>query len=173
MSIKGELVRWNEDRGFGFIKSESFKGDIFIHISALKSMPRKPRVGDVIYFDVTPDKNGKDRAENARIEGVSSKDSKTNAPTGLGVKFYVIVLIIAGMVGSYIFQAFFPDTVPVPSILQGVFEEEDFTEFSCRGKQHCSEMISCKEARYYLINCPNVEIDGDHDGVPCEMQWCK
>jgi hypothetical protein len=23
-----------------------------------------------------------------------------------------------------------------------------------------------------LLNCPGVKMDGDHDGVPCEKQWC-
>lgn len=51
--------------------------------------------------------------------------------------------------------------------------KEDFSGFQCRGKQYCSEMTSCKEARFYLKNCPNVKIDGNHDGVPCESQWCN
>ncbi|WP_085961298.1 excalibur calcium-binding domain-containing protein [Cupriavidus basilensis] len=24
-------------------------------------------------------------------------------------------------------------------------------------------------ARFYLRNCPGVKIDGDHDGIPCEV----
>jgi len=42
---KGKLVRWFDDKGFGFIKSENAKDDIFIHISALKGMSRKPLIG--------------------------------------------------------------------------------------------------------------------------------
>jgi len=33
-------------------------------------------------------------------------------------------------------------------------------------------MVSCEEAMFYLKNCPNVEIDGDGDGVPCEKELC-
>jgi len=40
--------------------------------------------------------------------------------------------------------------------------------FRCEGKQRCSQMTSCDEARFYLRNCPAVKIDGDHDGIPCE-----
>ncbi len=67
---KGKLVRWLDNKGFGFIKPENGKGDIFIHISALKGMRRKPIVGDVIHFEIRLDANGKTRAVNARIEGV-------------------------------------------------------------------------------------------------------
>lgn len=50
---------------------------------------------------------------------------------------------------------------------------EDFSGYRCEGKQYCSQMTSCKEARFYLKNCPNVQIDGNNDGVPCESQWCN
>ncbi len=45
--------------------------------------------------------------------------------------------------------------------------------YTCKGKIRCSEMTSCDEAKFYLKNCPNVKIDGDKNGVPCEKQWCN
>ncbi len=44
--------------------------------------------------------------------------------------------------------------------------------FSCDGRKRCSQMTSCAEARYFLDHCPNVQMDGDNDGIPCEGQWC-
>jgi len=44
--------------------------------------------------------------------------------------------------------------------------------FSCNGRQYCSQMRSCAEAKYFLANCPGVKMDGDGDGIPCEEQWC-
>jgi hypothetical protein len=46
-------------------------------------------------------------------------------------------------------------------------------EFSCDGRTHCSQMRSCAEATYFIQHCPNTKMDGDHDGVPCERQWCN
>jgi len=45
--------------------------------------------------------------------------------------------------------------------------------FKCDGRTHCSQMTSCDEAKFFLKNCPNVKMDGNNDGVPCEQQWCK
>jgi hypothetical protein len=45
-------------------------------------------------------------------------------------------------------------------------------QFTCQGKRECPEMKSCEEAKFYLKNCPDVNIDGDGDGVPCEDQFC-
>jgi len=44
--------------------------------------------------------------------------------------------------------------------------------FSCDGRQYCSQMRSCDEARYFLANCPDPKMDGDGNGIPCEKQWC-
>jgi hypothetical protein len=45
--------------------------------------------------------------------------------------------------------------------------------FTCDGRTYCSQMTSCAEANYFLSNCPGVKMDGNHDGVPCQEQWCK
>lgn len=46
-------------------------------------------------------------------------------------------------------------------------------QFTCDGRTHCSEMTSCAEATYFVKHCPNTEMDGNNDGVPCEKQWCN
>lgn len=45
--------------------------------------------------------------------------------------------------------------------------------FECDGRTRCGQMKSCDEAKFFLQNCPNTEMDGDHDGEPCEQQWCR
>lgn len=45
-------------------------------------------------------------------------------------------------------------------------------QYKCDGRTYCSQMTSCAEATYFLKNCPGVKMDGDHDGIPCEDQWC-
>lgn len=70
---KGNLVRWNDDKGFGFIKpmANSDTSDVFIHISALKHMARKPLVGDEIIYQRELQSDGKVRAIKASITGVA------------------------------------------------------------------------------------------------------
>lgn len=41
-------------------------------------------------------------------------------------------------------------------------------EFHCDGRRYCSQMRSRAEAEFFLRNCPDTRMDGDHDGVPCE-----
>jgi cold shock CspA family protein len=70
---RGILTSWKDDKGFGFIKPDRGKAEVFIHISALKRSVRRPRVGDVIFYDLTTEDNGKVRACNASIQGVVSE----------------------------------------------------------------------------------------------------
>ena len=46
-------------------------------------------------------------------------------------------------------------------------------QFTCDGRTHCSQMRSCAEATYFIQHCPNTQMDGNNDGVPCESQWCN
>jgi len=40
--------------------------------------------------------------------------------------------------------------------------------FRCDGRQHCSQMTSREEAEFFVRNCPDTMMDGDHDLNPCE-----
>jgi len=52
-------------------------------------------------------------------------------------------------------------------------ENRSVSNFKCDGRIYCSQMGSCKEATFFLNNCPGVKMDGNNDGVPCEKQWCR
>ncbi|OUS24815.1 hypothetical protein A9Q98_13035 [Thalassotalea sp. 42_200_T64] len=43
--------------------------------------------------------------------------------------------------------------------------------YKCDGRQHCSQMNSYEEAKYFIQHCPNTKMDGDNDGIPCERQF--
>lgn len=45
-------------------------------------------------------------------------------------------------------------------------------KYQCDGRIYCSQMTSCEEATWFLRNCQDTKMDGNHDGVPCESQWC-
>ena len=72
---KGQLISWKEDRGFGFIKSNTGGEDIFLHISVLPKDSRRPKVGDVILYQRVVTPKGKIRAAKASIQEISHKSS--------------------------------------------------------------------------------------------------
>jgi uncharacterized membrane protein YsdA (DUF1294 family)/cold shock CspA family protein len=70
--LEGRLVRWNDDRGFGFIRTEGGKKDVFIHISSLRNMSHRPAVGNVIHFVLRRDEQGRLSAREAVIVGLKA-----------------------------------------------------------------------------------------------------
>jgi len=76
----GKLIKWNDERGFGFIEVNPNQPQIFIHISALKDSKRRPEIGDKIQYSITH-KNGKIRACRASIVGVKVKKKIPASPS--------------------------------------------------------------------------------------------
>lgn len=168
---RGQLTKWNNSKGFGFIKSSELSTDTFIHITALKHMSRMPKQGDFIHFDVEQHK-GKSRATNARIEGVkansSFKTSKGYKPR-LGNKYIYAVVIFA--ITAFLFQHLDFGTskqTPQTQFTQNPTKEITIQQFTCDGRQHCSQMTSRAEAEFFIKHCPDTKMDGDNDGIPCE-----
>lgn len=54
---------------------------------------------------------------------------------------------------------------------QGNYEGSSET-YQCDGRTKCIQMNTCLEARFFLANCPGVDMDPDEDGVPCERNLC-
>ncbi|MFN6527343.1 DUF1294 domain-containing protein [Nostoc sp. ChiSLP03a] len=73
-------MRWKDDRGFGFIQPDDGSQEVFLHITALKDVNRRPQVGDFVSYQLTVSKDGKVRACNASIEEVTSKSSSFIEP---------------------------------------------------------------------------------------------
>lgn len=66
---KGQIIRWIDNRGFGFIQPSDGSKEVFIHISAFKNVNHRPQVGDLIQYELVVDKNGKLSACKASIQG--------------------------------------------------------------------------------------------------------
>lgn len=180
---KGQLKSWKDDKGFGFIQSNELKQDIFIHISTLKAMSRKPKVDDVIYFDVEKQANGKSRAVNCRIEGVAAKVIERHRPrvhkNNSAPKSKVVLIFAVIAICTFGYQRLGLSTAPTPaqhtpntvtpsgSLLNRAFSDTN-SNFFCDDRLHCSQMTSRAEAEFFTKHCPNTKMDGDNDGVPCE-----
>jgi cold shock CspA family protein len=67
---KGQLMTWKDNRGFGFIKPDDGRKEVFLHISALKGAGRRPKVGDTIFYDLVTEADGKVPASKASFMGL-------------------------------------------------------------------------------------------------------
>lgn len=74
MQIKGKLIEWNDERGFGFIEAIADSKRFFVHISAFPKN-RRPRLGDVMFFEVTQDGKGRANAANVQYSTIQKRTS--------------------------------------------------------------------------------------------------
>lgn len=198
MRHDGSLEKWNAERGFGFIVADDGGHELFAHISAFPRDGQLPTVGERLSFEVEPDRDGKKRAVRVQRAGVVpavrahtanrsfrlSRSGHNQQKTGFGSKLIVLAILVA--LGGYGYSKYAnyanyatkirsaPQSSFAPAAPATRAEPALLTPagFQCDGRKHCSQMTSCQEAKVFLKNCPGMEMDGNHDGVPCEQQWC-
>jgi cold shock CspA family protein len=188
MRLKGNLTKWNDERGFGFITPTDGGQNIFVHISAFPKNEMRPVIGETLIFEITTNKGGEKRAKNIsypqrtnaahkpsphrRNESSPRRREKNSGLPGWSI---VPLLILAGLCWhgyDKYFRAPAPASRPVISA-KSEDQEMGSRSYSCDGRTHCSQMTSCEEATYFIQHCPNTKMDGNNDGVPCERQWCR
>lgn len=183
MRTHGTLIKWNDDRGFGFISPAQGNSELFVHISAFPSDGVRPRVTELVSYETETSHDGKRRAIRImRPSGSSHAHLKhrheTPGPSRNAVGTVLGVLVFA-VLGAIVYPRFFVNSGIeksrellhlTPSVSEAAPPDSSFT---CDGRTMCSQMTSCAEAEYFLEHCPNTKMDGDYDGNPCERQWCN
>ncbi|MFT5702607.1 MAG: uncharacterized membrane protein YsdA (DUF1294 family)/cold shock CspA family protein [Desulforhopalus sp.] len=69
MRFKGKVIKWQNDKGFGFIEPINGMLDLFFHEIFLLNQSRRPVVGDEVSFEITTNPEGKQRAERILFRG--------------------------------------------------------------------------------------------------------
>ena len=69
--MKGKIIQWNDEKGFGFITNDDLSERVFFHISALKHRERRPQVQDAVIFEVMIDNQQRMKATEVYYEGLT------------------------------------------------------------------------------------------------------
>ena len=188
MRFDGTLDKWNDDRGFGFITPRHGGEPVFVHVSAFQRDGRRPKIGELLTFEVEAAGGGKKRAINVQRPGHRgpAAELRRQAPAAprrsgrLPVQPIVSVLIVVAL-GIYAYTKFTDSGTSAPRVATEVpavparstTSSPPVVPYRCDGRTMCSQMTSCEEATFFLRNCPGTKMDGNGDGIPCERQWCR
>lgn len=173
MRIHGTLKKWNDERGFGFLESPGSDKEIFVHISAFPRDGTRPRIGEMVSFEMRSGPDGKMRAVAIQRPGATAtaRRPRRAAASSKPRPFTIVpILILLGVLGyaGYRFFLSQPKTVADLGFSIPQTAGDNHQKFTCDGRQHCGQMNSRAEAVYFIRNCPDTKMDGDGDGVPCE-----
>ncbi len=180
MRFEGKISQWNDDRGFGFITPAQGDQQIFFHISVFPKDGIRPRLGEKLTFEIETDSTGRKRAKNlVCLERLAVKRpfpalSRGPAPDRRKERhnFFAraIPWLLAMGLAAYGYGEYARRVTQVTAAEQAI--PTPSPAYICDGRIHCAQMTSCDEAMFFLHNCPNTQMDGDGDGMPCERQWC-
>lgn len=188
MRFDGTLKKWNAERGFGFVAPSQGGQEMFVHVSAFPRDGRVPAVGELLSFEEELDRDGKKRAVRVqrprsvtppRPSHTRTREGRASPPvhrrSKLGSNLIALGLVVA--IGWFAYTRVEP-RLPMKLVgnqsepVLATHEAAPVGAFRCDGRTYCSQMTSCAEAKYFLRNCPDTKMDGNHDGVPCQQQWC-
>ncbi|KQW45388.1 MULTISPECIES: cold shock domain-containing protein [unclassified Roseateles] len=186
MRSTGILRSWNDDRGFGFIAPTQGGGELFVHISALSGDGSRPVVGETVSFELGRGKDGKPQAVKVVRSAVGPAQPAArmrrppDTPSHSGkLPGQVLALCLLGALAMWGYDYYKAEShrraleaMPRMSAPVQPPATAATSGFRCDGRAHCSQMTSCAEATWFINHCPGTQMDSDHDGVPCEQQWC-
>ena len=100
MRLKGKLIKWDEDKAFGFIVPNGGGDHVFIHKSAFSIRQRTPQIKDIITFSIARDKQGRYCADEATFSGekLKKKQAKNVSKFSIYLSVIFIVLMMAALV---------------------------------------------------------------------------
>ncbi len=191
MRFQGRITDWKDDRGFGFIVPNGGGPKVFLHFRAMRAGEGRPTGGELVTYEAVDVPGKGPRAESvAYVE--RKRPGKIHEPADQGGswtgKVMAAVVLVAVLAAAWYAATHYtpksrgnwqaePVAEPPPSTARPRSLSEQIAPgsgaYRCDGRTMCSQMTSCDEAKYFLKNCPGVQMDGDGDGIPCERQWCK
>lgn len=96
MRFQGRLTRWDDARGFGFIAPNGGGAEVFVHVSAFGTVPRRPALDDIVSYRQEYDERRRPRAVETKLVGVTARQEGRGAD-GLGLACTVAGLFFLGL----------------------------------------------------------------------------
>lgn len=96
MRVKGTITSWNDEKGYGFIKSNAGGERVFVHIKAFRNRSRRPTPNDIVSFSLSKDGKGRARAVNATLAGDRFAPARQKKSSFLPVPVAMGFLVIVG-----------------------------------------------------------------------------
>jgi len=95
MRTKGKITSWNDSKAYGFISPMSDGKQIFIHINAFSNTSRRPKVGQIVTYDISADNQGRPCAARATLSGdrIQKSNNVDSLPIIAAMIFFVIVAV--------------------------------------------------------------------------------
>ena len=103
MKLNGKIQKWNDEKGFGFIKPDAGDEEFFFHIKSFRGSNSRPSIGMAVNFELGEDNQGRQQAKYVR-----TGSSKKSYPA---IKAFFVAVIFLGAVGLLSFTGYIPKAI--------------------------------------------------------------
>lgn len=112
MRVKGKLTKWDDEKGFGFIKPIQSGKEVFVHINSFQTKSKRPILNQLVTYTLQKDQQGRLCAQHAthageRLNKISNNYTKSKpasnhqTTTAKSLYFaYLFIMIIGWLVIS-------------------------------------------------------------------------
>lgn len=177
--MKGKIIQWKDDKGFGFIQPDNGYEKLLFHVSNVKTNARRPQVGDIVLYEVTRDSQNRLNAKRVIIEGVRQAVNKRQVrvePPRKNIVDYVLLLIAFVSIALTGLEFYRTSSIEaswflsIPAVLallilnrQKQPKEKTFCCFRCKKvAQHDSRTVQAWNNKITKLYCR-----------ACHLQWLK
>lgn len=104
MRLEGVIKKWNDEKGFGFVKPNSGP-EIFVHIKSFQNQSRRPVIGDFVTFEIKVDSEGRPQAQRARFKVAKIVLA---IPSFLSMVYFLVALGFLSITGYWAYSGEIP-----------------------------------------------------------------
>lgn len=117
MRHQGRVVKWHADKGYGFLRATDNSKDVFLHISDINRLNKKPEVNDLVSYELIQDEKGRFRASHVAYQIKPKAISAVEKPKRLNLYFLAFILMFFAFLIERTLKGFLP--VPLMFIFFG------------------------------------------------------
>jgi uncharacterized membrane protein YsdA (DUF1294 family)/cold shock CspA family protein len=110
MRYQGKIIKWHDDKGYGFVRATSDSKDVFVHISDIRHLNKRPEINELVSYELMKDDRGRFRATNVAYQTSSTSIKSIEKPTKLNSAFLMFILIFFTLVTERTLKGFLPVT---------------------------------------------------------------
>lgn len=112
MRYQGKIIKWNDDKGFGFILPNGGGKEVFLHISAFSDAKKRPEINELISYAIAKDQTGRIKAVQAAYVTASTNTTTRDDAQKINPIFIIFILLFLVFISERALKGYLPHFFP-------------------------------------------------------------
>lgn len=108
MRYQGKIIKWHDDKGYGFIRATEDSKDVFLHVSDIHNLKRRPEANELVTYELSQDNRGRFRASNVSYQENLTNLNNAESQASYSVTFLLFIIAFCVFVAERIIKGFLP-----------------------------------------------------------------